>query len=119
MRVWRDIKTEIYFLAGLHEGFLSAEISLQLSQKNIQHFKPWNFFILFIIWGSSIYFSIRIQIQNSVTNPQYQLNPDLIESGSISETSPRIQQRQKVKKLSKHYQFQQFAAETIYDIADK
>jgi hypothetical protein len=40
MRVWRDIKTEIYFLAGLHEGFLSAEISLQLSQKNIQHFKP-------------------------------------------------------------------------------
>ncbi len=42
----------MYFFLGLHKGRPSHKRTLQLSKRNIQHFKTWNFLIFFYFCGS-------------------------------------------------------------------
>ena len=70
----------IYLSLGIHKGRLSYKRSLKLSKENIQHFKTWNFLILFYFCGpfcppgsgsGSSY-----HIESRSTDPLIWLNPD-------------------------------------------
>ncbi len=71
-------QTTIYLSLDLHKRRPSYKRSLQLSKKNIQHFKTWNFVNFSYFCGSFLPSLIWIQIPNTDKDPLTRLNPDPI-----------------------------------------
>ncbi len=71
-------KTTIYLSLGHHKGPSSYKRSLQLSKKNIKHFKTWNFLNCLYFCDKFLPSSIRIRIPNKDPDTMTWLNSDPI-----------------------------------------